>query len=157
MGYKLIIGNAKLNIDKEYGYATVEAEGFRDDSAPAFNEPTDYTSERWPSYTSWHDAMRFLGLYNLFFDKESEPLCLINQHSGCVTITKHHKEQIDIAYLNFYKKYPNAKAGYSPKADDFSIDPDWPLENNYATRLEWLKFWVDYVMVNCEHPVFYNS
>ena len=59
-----------------------------------------------------------------------------------------------------YEKYPNCRAGYSTKINEkegFFEDIDWPAENNHAVRLEWLKYWVDWALENCECPVFYNS
>ncbi len=34
---------------------------------------------------------------------------------------------------------------------------DWAEENDYATRLEWLKYWVDWSLENCDKPVFCNT
>lgn len=157
MGYTLIIGELKTEIQNEglesYIYNT--AEDAKHDEAPAFGEPTDHENNRWPSYTAWGNAMRFIDLYDLMFDKHTG---LIREHPGCVPLMKEHKEIIDKAYIAFYEKYPNAKAGYSPKVDIFdNEDPDWPEENSYAVRLEWLKYWVDWALKNCKHPVFYNS
>lgn len=158
MGYTLRIGELKTNIEC-YGLETLivnSAEPVEDENAPAFGEPTDNTNSRWPSYTAWHDAMRFLGLYELMYDKYTG---LIRNHPGCVPLVKEHKEIIDKAYQEFYQKYPNCKAGYSPKInedDGIYEDKEWPIENNYATRLEWIKYWFDWSLENCECPVFYN-
>jgi len=159
MGYTLTIGQLTTEIENEglESYIRNDAEAARLDNAPAYGEPTDFTNSRWPSYSSWADAMRYVDLYDLFFNKETG---LIRQHPGCVPLVKEHKEIIDAAYTAFYKKYPNAKAGYSPKINEHERifeDPDWPMYNNMATRLEWLKFWVDWALENCSKPVFYNS
>jgi hypothetical protein len=84
---------------------------------------------------------------------------LIRNHPGCVPLTKEHKEIIDKTYKEFYEKYPNCKAGYSPKMDEAKgiYDNKWPKENSYAVRLEWLKYWIDWALENCKNPVFYNS
>jgi hypothetical protein len=159
MGYTLTIGQLETTIENEglESYIRNDAESARFDDAPAYGEPTDFTNSRWPSYTSWSDAMRFVGLYDLMFNKETG---LIRQHPGCVPLVIEHKEIIDKAHKAFYEKYPNAKAGYSPKLDEKKgiwEDPEWPNENNMATRLEWLKYWVDWALSNCSKPVFYNS
>lgn len=159
MGYTLTIGQLKTAIENEglESYISNDAEGVTLDSAPAFGEPTDHTNSRWPSYVSWSEAMRFVGLYDFMFNEETG---LLRSHPGCVPIVKEHKEIIDKAYLDFYKKYPNAKAGYSPKIkeeDGNFEDLEWPVENIWAARLEWLKFWVDWALLNCSKPVFYNS
>lgn len=126
--------------------------------APAFGEPTDYTNTRWPSYTAWHNAVKFIGLEKLFNDKKTG---LLREHPGCFQITEKHKKIIDKAHKDFYKKYPKCKPGFSKKLkddfDNFVDDKDWPQENSYAVRLEWLKYWVDWALKNCKHPVFYNS
>jgi hypothetical protein len=159
MGYNLTIGELKTDIyyDELYSRINNRAEVKRNDDAPAYGEPTDFTNMRWPSYTSWHNAMRFVGLEDLMYNKETG---LILNHPGCTVLVPEHKEIIDEAYKNFYEKYPNAKAGYSPKINEkegIFDDPDWPEENNYATRLEWLRYWVDWALVNCTIPVFHNS
>lgn len=154
MGYTLTIGNAYLQYDKAERSLTVECRNETLDNAPAFGEPTDGTNSRWPSYTSWADFSRFVGLYGLFFDKNN-PECeiLIDHHPGFVALSETHKEIIDEAYAAYYLKYPNAKPGFKP--DGFI--GTWPDENAHAARLEWLKFWVDWALVNCEMPIFYNS
>lgn len=159
MGYTLTIGELKTTV-KYHGlesYIQNYAEDVTDEKAPAFGEPTDHLNSRWPSYTAWHDAMRFVGLHEMMFNKENG---LIRNHPDCVPLVKEHKEIIDKAYLEFYKKYPGCKAGYSPKIKEkggIYEDPEWPQENGYAVRLEWLKYWVDWALENCKHPVFYNS
>jgi hypothetical protein len=100
--------------------------------------------------------MDFIGLSDLMYNNEHG---LLRSHPGCFPLTKAHKKAIDEARKNFYKKYPNCKPGYEPGKDIFLTDPDpsWPIQNSYATRLEWLKFWVDWALKNCSQPVFYNS
>jgi hypothetical protein len=158
MGYTLRIGELTTTISQDglESYIDNSAEVEHLENAPAFGEPTDHTNSRWPSYSAWHDFARFVDLEDFFYDKETG---LLRKHPGCVPLVKEHKEIFDEAYANFYKKYPNAKAGYSPKvlSDAFVEDKDWPEENNYAARLEWLKFWLDWAFENCKIPVFYNS
>lgn len=159
MGYTLIIGELKSEVIEQglESYIKNYAELHEEKNAPAFGEPTDYSNQRWPSYSSWHDSMMFVGLQDFMFNKEYG---LLYEHPGIRPIVKQHKEIIDQAYAEFYKKYPNCKAGYSPKLDESKgiyEDPEWPMENNYATRLEWLKFWVDWALENCKQPIFYNS
>ena len=159
MGYTLRIGELKTSIEYEglESYIMNDAETITDENSPAFGEPTDHMNSRWPSYSSWHDSMRFFGLHEMMFNKETG---LIRNHPDCVPLVKEHKDIIDKAYDDFYKKYPNCKAGYSPKINEKEgvwEDAEWPIENNYATRLEWLKYWVDWALENCKNPVFYNS
>lgn len=158
MGYTLKIGELSSHIEDSDGekYLFFDVEPIIDYKAPAFGEPTDYTNERWPSYSSWNDAMRFVGLHELMYGEEG----ILREHPGCFSLTVDHKREIDRAYKSFYEKYPDCKAGYSPKIDFKSLvfdDPEWPKENSYATRLEWLKYWVDWALDNCKQPVFCNS
>lgn len=159
MGYTLIIGEFEpaFNYDGLESYISNDVRAEKLDNAPAYGEPTDYTNGRWPSYSSWAAAMRFTGLYDIMFNESTG---LIREHPGCFPLVKEHKEIIDKAYAEYYSKYPNCKAGYSPKLNEekrIFEDPDWPICNNHATRLEWLKFWVDWALTNCKRPVFYNS
>lgn len=157
MGYTITIGEReKSNIEDEEatGWPEFEAKSEEHPKAPAFGEPTDHSNSRWPSYTAWANAMRFVGLYDLFFNKNNG---LMKNHPGCVPITAEHKAIIDKAYEAFYKKYPKCKAGFSPNSTDFQDDPHWPEENSYAVRLEWLKYWVDWSLKNCKNPVIFNS
>ncbi len=154
MGYTLKIGNAKIFYDGgEYPYCCIDVEFKHDKNAPAFNEPTDYENQTWPSYTSWHDFSMFAGLYDLFYSKEDG---LISCHPGSTPLTKKHKEIIDNSYKLFKEKYPKSTPTYG-KAKDFEDDPNNPIENSWLCRLEWLKYWVDWALENCDKPIFYNS
>lgn len=152
MGYSLTIGELKISIQGKglQSYLDYDAEEVSLDNGPAYGEPTDNTNSRWPSYTSWGDSMDFLGLRKF-------SNAVLAEHPGVVPLTQEHKKEIDEAYERFYAKYPNAKAGYSPNSDGFREDENWPEENGYAVRLEWLKFWVDWALENCKVPVFANS
>lgn len=159
MGYTLRIGELEASVEYEglESYIHLDAKPERKDDAPAYGEPTDHTNSRWPSYTSWSEFTRFAGLHYLMYNEE---VGLLRKHPGCVPLVKEHKEIIDKAYQKFYDRYPNAKAGYSPKIDfekRIFEDTEWPVENGMAARLEWLKYWVDWALENCEKPVFYNS
>lgn len=158
MGYTLAIGELVLSEVSPKSTDTIPfyVETVELDFAPAFGEPTDYTNRRLPSYSGWAEAMSFVGLHDFMFNQKTG---LIKEHFDFVQLTAQHKAIIDKAHQDFYIKYPNAKAGYSPKAKEdiqFYQDHDWPEENRYAVRLEWLKFWVDWALKNCEVPVFFN-
>jgi hypothetical protein len=154
MGFILKIGELETLIEEGeiINYARFE----KNNDAPAFGEYNDYTNIREPSYTAWEESMSFIGLKKMMYDTENG---LIRNHPGCVPLTKEHKEIIDKTYKEFYEKYPNCKAGYSPKMDEAKgiYDNKWPKENSYAVRLEWLKYWIDWALENCKNPVFYNS
>lgn len=140
MGYTISIGEL-IEVTDEDGYTYSDVKDERHENAPAFDEPTDYTNSRWPSYTQWSKAMESVGLYRLFY---AEPGGLIRPHPGCVALTLDHKMQIDEADQNYRAQYPNARAGYGPTQDPNLV------------RLEWLKYWVDWALENCQRPVIVN-
>lgn len=150
MGYSITIGQLKTEIHGE-GIESLDAADANEIDAPAYGEPTDYTNSRWPSYTSWGDAMDFIGLEDLMFNEDTG---LMREHPGCFPLTQEHKAIIDKAHKAYYAKYPNAVAGYAPEGTN---EENWPEYNGYATRLEWLKYWVDWALENCENPVLSNS
>lgn len=141
MGYSLIIGEHIVEQAEDYTHQTAQVVSLP--TAPAFGEPTDYTNQRWPSYTGWREFSEFCELLPLMFDRSDS---LIAEHPGYTVLTKEHKEEIDEAYKRFYDLYPNAVATF--KSDK--------LVDHYACRLEWLKFWVDWALENCKNPVFMN-
>jgi len=104
-----------------------------------------------PSYTSWDNFSKFVNLEDMFYD-ENHIIFFLNH-----PIKKEHKEIVDKAHSEFYLKYPNCQPGYSPKSTLITSDPDWPEENSHAVRLEWLKFWIDWSLENCQNPVFFND
>jgi hypothetical protein len=159
MGYTLRIGELETSVEFDGLWSRIRnsAEGEHHEDAPAYGEPTDHENCRWSSYKGWHNFVEFAGLNDLFCNKEHG---LIREHPGCFPLNKSHQEVINKAYQDYYTKYPNTKPGYSPKINEAKgvyEDPDWPIENNHAVRLEWLKYWVDWVIENCQFPVFYNS
>lgn len=152
-----MIGEASIQLDQEYCTASIQVEPQYHENAPAFNEPTDHTNSRWPSYTSWADSLRFAGLYDLFFNEENG---LMREHPGVFPLSVDHEKQIFVAIGKLKQKYPNAKAGYSPNINESKgvfEDPDWPVFNNYLVRLEWLLYWVSWALENCKNPVIYNQ
>ena len=144
MGYNITIGNAKPHHDTEDGIlsASWRVEDVKNDAAPAFGEPTDFTNSRWPSYTAWADTCRALGLHDLFF-KEYEGL--MAEHPGCKLLLPEHLVQIEGA-LNVRK----AKNG--GKAAGFEDGQDYDL-----ARGEWLLYWVKWALDNCETPAIENT
>lgn len=120
MGFNLIIGEATA--DGEH------AKIRRLKNAPADGVPTDYTNQRWPSYTGWTDFYNTVGLKDLFERR------ILRDHPGFVLLQQSDKDEIDRAYQSI-KLFPA----------------------EHQVRLEWLKFWVEWALTNCEKPIFYNS
>ncbi len=77
-----------------------------------------------------------------------EPLLPLNK--SCVELTEEHKTAFDKIYKSYYKKFPHAVAAH--KVGQTKAD-----ENSDAIFLEWLKYWMEYALKNCETPVIYNS
>ena len=57
MNYNLTIGEAVVVVDWDEFGIVVSAKKEHHDIAPAFGEPTDYSNQRWPSYTAWEDFL----------------------------------------------------------------------------------------------------
>ena len=160
MGYTLTIGELEVNYDQDDEYPDIHlgARAERHDNAPAYGEPTDYTNARWPSYTSWHEFTRFVGLEELFFSDDRGDCLIGRQHPGCVPLTERHRREINAAYEAHKVKYPNAVPTYgNPPEGVFTVDENNPPENYQFTRLTWLHYWVNWALDNCEKPVFENS
>ena len=147
MGYSLIIGErlkvSETEFDEDYTYIT--AEDVKLDNAPAFGEPTDYTNERWPSYSAWHDFCKVSGLFDLFYEENGH---LRGGHPGLFTIDNEFKDKVDWAHKRLKMQYKTIEES----ADIF----DTEIGAAYA-RVQWLKFWTDWALENCKNPVFVNS
>ena len=134
------------------------AKSERHDKAPAFGEPTDYTNDRWPSYTSWYEFCESAGLIDLLYDDEKRSLR--GGHPGYFHITKHFVQRINAHYKMFKIKYPDATATYDESHNNagqvcFPFRAD---QNGVRVRFEWLVYWVDYAFNEYgEDAIIYNS
>ena len=138
MGYSLIIGELEVDYinSEDDPYISLSAKGEKHDDAPAFGEPTDHTNQRWPSYRAWNDFAKEVGLTDLFYGHNRDDI-LLQTHPGCVPLTESHRREINAAMS---------------KADLDDKDMFW-----YNARLQWLHYWVNWALDNCEKPVFANS
>ncbi len=154
MGYSLTIGEAKLEKwdEDEFGdgHIDITVDGVHLDDAPAFGEPTDYTNERWPSYTSWWEFAEYAGLTDVLFDPETNG-GIRGGHPGHFLITEKFKQDIDDAYSKFMEKYPDATPTYDTEGTA-DADADGAL-----CRLTWLQYWTTWALENCENPIFKNT
>jgi|TARA_R110000851_G_scaffold305841_1_gene464003 hypothetical protein len=170
MGYTLKIGDLVVDYDQDEDYPNVSltAKGFAHDGAPAFGEPTDHTSERWPSYSGWSEFTQKAGIYTMFYGKEhgsmelSRDDALLRHHPGCVPLTECHRREVNAALAAWKVKYPDATPTFGKPAPEgernfFWVDEDNPEENSQMTRLVWLHYWINWALDNCEQPVFENS
>ncbi len=150
MGYNLIIGEAIIEKypEDEFGdgYVEITVEGARQDDAPAFDDPTDYTNERWPSYTAWHEFAEAVGIEDILFDTDSNG-SIRGGHPGHFLITDKFKSEIDSAVDRHMMKYPDAVPTYdSERPQDYQLP-----------RLLWIQYWTDWALENCTNPIFKNS
>lgn len=130
MGYSIYIGNAEASelVCEDGEYlVTIQVNPNAVDGAPCDGSPTDGTNGRWPSYSGWSEFIEDAGLVSLFRD---ESFGIMRNHPGCFALEPAHLEQIKKATCQ--------------------------LEWNKG-RLEWLKFWVEWALTNCERPAIYNS
>jgi len=161
MGYNLIIGEAEFDVDRvgddewtediQDEYIQVTAGHVRHDDAPAFGEPTDYTNQRWPSYTQWYDFCEKADLVHVFYvidEHGNNTGTLRGGHPGYFPITPTVKAEVD----KVYDRVKMQAKTLDPGADIFSTDVGavW-------VRVQWLKYWIDWALENCKVPVFVNT
>lgn len=152
MGYTLTIGEFEVDINKDDRYASCGAKIHSAEGAP-LNSSDLYTSECWPSYGAWKSFAEGEGLLDVFFANTlSHPVSwvdgdgqhhdgLILQHPGAAALTEAH-----------LKRFKAARENYTPKPENFADGVDYVLR-----RLDWLVFWTEWALKNCEYPTFANS
>ena len=147
MGYSLVIGEAFTEPYDEEDPSLgdrVWAEEVRHDDAPAFGEPTDYTNTRWPSYSAWHNFVAAAKLEHVLLEHNEYGVPtghMKGGHPGAMFITEDVKREVDKACQRL--KMQSKTGGESIL---------W-----HYNRAQWLKYWVDWSLKNCEHPVLANS
>lgn len=140
MGFSLTIGEHN-EVEEDGEIRTVSPPTVKHEKAPAFGEPTDFTNERWPSYSAWDNFMQDSGLNHLC---RVYKIHFINGHPGEVNLTKDHQTVIRKAYMLALKDI---------NPENYNIYDD----KGIFSRLSWMKYWIDWALENCENPVFYNS
>lgn len=148
MGYSITIGEFLL---ETYPDEAIECSGLRFtakgvwlDDAPAYGEPTDFTNERCPSYSAWHDFAKSAGIFELLFDCGGN---LIGGHPGVRLITKDMLDTVVSARSRMEKNTPPPK----PTMENYTS------ENGAYCRLLWLEYWMRWALENCKTPVIANS
>lgn len=176
MGYTLKIGEAIMDYTEDHVGISCEVVTLPD--APAFGEPTDHSSQRWPSYTAWLDAMRALDMMDVmysdrnggvgWFERNSKtryPLLAI--HPGASPITIEHVEYVEEKLAAYRAKHPDHRAefpplkpGITPEVLMFPSDDELISDPRYDGNLcrgVWLAWWLRWAVENCKRPVFVNS
>jgi hypothetical protein len=158
VGYNLKIGNAVLeevdpdDCDGKF-CAKYLIEGAHHDGAPAFGEPTDYTNQRWPSYSAWADFCKETGLHALFFDKYDG---IMREHPGCFKLTEDHLGQVREAL----ERRKQTTGGRPPGFYDYDEETQQDVDNGndpQTARLVWLEYWMAWALEHCERPAIENS
>lgn len=177
MGYSLGIGEAVIDWSDET--VDIDFEKVTLPDAPAFNEPTDRTNMRWPSYSCWADFCEAVGIQDVVMNERnggknelqlpdgSWLYCLMPSHPGAAPITAKHLAYIEdkiAAYKarhpDHIAQYPPPKPGAEPICGDTYRDEDLVKDERYdgnLCRAEWLLFWLRWAVANCKKPVFVNS
>ncbi len=154
MGYTFNIGNAVPEFDKEYFpelYAKWAVEGKTLKKAPKFinDEMTGQSNSRSPSYTTWSDFCKTVGLYDFFYNPQGH---LHAGHPGCIGIEQKDADLVTAALRLYEKKaiHPPGFSGWEgPKEGDPEVDA-------HLARLIWLEFWMQWAVKNCETPAIEN-
>lgn len=157
MGYNLKIGEALYKVNED-GEDRVYVDEIDLPYAPAFGEPTDFTNARWPSYSSWFNAMDNLDMVDLMFNERnggnSVGICpLIQEHPGYTYITQDHLNYAKRKLCIYKMNHPDHIAEFP--AEEI-INPN-PIYDGNLCRAEWLIFWLDWAIKNCKNPVFVNT
>lgn len=166
MGYNIHIGNAVPEVE----WGDVDDEPFakwvveRINSADVPGAPVSDDSDgnyRYPSYGAWAEFLRFVGLHDVFLNRETGE-ALMQRHPGIAKLTKAHVEMFDHARSKYAAAHPGARPAYcdcakcdiwkkdATKAHDPSCSPE-------LVRLDWLCFWTRWAVENCERPAIENS
>lgn len=158
MGYNLSIGNAVLEEADPSEYdgqfcARYRVKGVRHETAPAFGEPTDYTNQRWPSYSGWAEFCKETGLHGLFFDNYAG---IMREHPGCFQLTEDHLRQVREAL----EQRKQATGLRPPGFFDYDEETQQEVDNGkdpQTARLVWLEYWIAWALANCARPAIENS
>ncbi|MEK6418455.1 MAG: hypothetical protein V4801_02545 [Burkholderia gladioli] len=138
MGYTLTIGNVDAGEliceDGRYEVCMHIVRHERKD-APRDGSPTDRTNQRWPSYGIWTDFCRLTGLHEMFFEEYEG---LLSAHPGVFELRPAH-------LIIIKRAHERLKEG----------DPEIYAE--HRGRMEWLEYWTEWALSNCERPAIQNS
>lgn len=185
MGYNLYIGEAEPVIYLEdrharMGVANVDGKEL---GAP-LNSSDNYSNCCWPSYTGWANFAKAVGLYSVFFAPRC-PNCAekFPRHQGCDLCVAESGRKRSVWWIPEGKKegegqeglicrHPGAEAltedhlvafrtareGWLARSEEERKEGRGEDGEDYVLRrLDWLIFWTDWALKNCEYPTFANS
>jgi hypothetical protein len=153
MGYNLTIGNAVLGeACPDTHVYSVDVDGASHPDAPAFGEPTDGTSQRWPSYSGWSEFCKEVGLTELFYDRECG---LLSRHPGTFALTQGHLDTIAAALKHRRATNGGKEPGFPDETPEGELIDNG--KDGQLARLVWLEYWVRWALENCERPAMRNT
>lgn len=163
MGYNITIWKAQIFYDPDDKYLCLKAKWEMDKKAPAFWEPTDHENQRWPSYSTWTDFVKFVWLEDLFFNDET---WLMRSHPWCFPFDQSDIDEVKKA-INILKiKYPKIKAEFNEEKIWFTTREEYYkyiTENPmfvawwHLCRLLWLDYWMTNALKKYKIPVIENT
>lgn len=166
MSYDIYIGQAKIESswdDDDTPRAEWVVGLHTHPKAPNKPDMTGQGNSCHPGYGQWADAMRTVGLFDLWFD---EGRGLLREHPGCQRLTAEHLIEVERAQAAYLAAHPNEKPGMCecvecvrfppPPADKSQRPPHDPTLNFNMLRLEWMAWWMRWTLENCTRPAVAN-
>lgn len=185
MGFNLLIGEAEpiIYMEERYARMGVREEWGKEFGAP-LNSSENYSNKISPGYISWSRFCVQTGLYSVFYAprcpnstktdtyrcRDDCPLCEGNRKSvwwepegsaGREGLLHHHPGAAELLGIHL-TAFKTAREEWLAKADSVRAEGvgkdrhgnpvDWVLR-----RLDWLVWWTEWALENCENPTFANS
>ncbi len=146
MGYTIKVGNAVPSCTKEFFprleamWKVEDAEHWLAPVPPGDEEDIGKANFRSPSYIAWRDFAETVGLTEFFYNPHRG---VMTEHPGCVGITREDLVAVERALIR-YRERATLPAGSLPGHDP------------HLARLEWLAFWMEWALGECETPAIQN-
>lgn len=174
MGYTIMIGEAFCEVDYDdlSSCWTVHPMDGKALGAPIDSRgmtPPQHSNETWPSYTGWAEAMKSLGLWEVWYgsDKRGSDWiapsgesheCLLACHPGVARLTADHLAAFEAAADRWRTGPQMWWAGSFASTTTWHPAPatDEAVRWNQI-RADWLVWWTRWALANCKHPVVGNS
>ena len=173
MGYTLMIGEFAVEIDHEerYAHETVVAV-----NGAAIGAPLDSTgnnthlNQTWPGYCGWSDAMKSLGLFDVFYGVDGDKNVywvgasgeshqpVLSSHPGVVALTPDHLAAFKAAAEAWTPERAVTHRGSYMRETRWTTTPATADEHKWnKVRVDWLVWWTEWALTNCKYPSFSNS
>lgn len=174
MAYNLTIGEFCADVEPQDRFARPSAQRHESAEAP-LNSSNGHSSECNPGYSAWHEFTVTAGLFPVFYAPECPcSICVDRGSSRCADSGRSHwwvgPDGVERDGLIRGAGHPGAAAllpahleAFLEARDRYLAQPepragldaggtDWNLR-----RLDWLVWWTEWALANCEHPTFANS